>query len=72
MLFYFSTDRTVLAKVGYARVSTQGRNFSFQLDALAAAECKKVFEDHASSARADRAGLQAALDYVWDSLIELT
>src|SRR4051794_28475105 len=28
--------------------------------------CGKVFEDRASGARADRAGLQAALDYVRD------
>ncbi len=60
------TDKTILANVGYARVSTQDQNLSLQLDALAAARCGKVFEDHASGARADRAGLQAALDYVRD------
>ena len=31
---------------------------------IAAAGCKKVFEDRASGARTDRAGLQSALDYV--------
>jgi len=60
------TDKTALANVGYARVSTQDQNLSLQLDALAAAGCKKVFEDRASGDRADRAGLQAALDYVRD------
>ena len=55
-----------MANVGYARVSTQDQNLSLQLDALAAAGCKKVFEDRASGASADRAGLQAALDYVRD------
>jgi len=53
-----------LANVGYARVSTQDQDLSLQLDALAAAECGKVFEDRASGTRADRAGLRAALDYV--------
>lgn len=61
-----TTDKAALANVGYARVSTQDQNLSLQLDALAAAGCKKVFEDRASGALADRAGLQAALDYVRD------
>jgi len=60
------TDKTALANVGYARVSTLGQHLSLQLDALAAAGCEKVFEDRASGAHADRAGLQAALDYVRD------
>ena len=47
-------------------MSTQDQNLSLQLDALAAVGCKKVFEDRAFGARADRAGLQAALDYVRD------
>jgi DNA invertase Pin-like site-specific DNA recombinase len=40
------------------------RTPALQLDALAAAGCAKVFEDRASGARGDRAGLRAALDYV--------
>ena len=55
-----------MANVGYARVRTLDRDLSFQLDALAAARCVKVFEDRASGARTDRTGLQAALDYVRD------
>ena len=58
--------RTALANIGYARVSTLDQNLSLQLDALAAAGCERVFEDRASGARADRAGLQAALDHVRD------
>ncbi len=60
------TDKTALANVGYARVSTLDQDLSLQLDALAAAGCEKVFEDRASGAHADRVGLQAALDYVGD------
>jgi DNA invertase Pin-like site-specific DNA recombinase len=56
----------VVANVGYARVSTIDQNPAMQLDALAAAECVKVFEDRASGARADRAGLRSALEYVRD------
>ena len=55
-----------VANVGYARVSTIGQNPALQLDALAAAGCAKVFEDRASGARADRAGLRSALDHVRD------
>jgi DNA invertase Pin-like site-specific DNA recombinase len=55
-----------LAKVGYARISTIDQNPTLQLDALAAEGCVKVFEDRASGARADRAGLRSALEYVRD------
>jgi len=55
-----------LAHVGYARVSTLDQDPALQLDALASAGCTKVFEDRASGARADRAGLQSALEYVRD------
>jgi DNA invertase Pin-like site-specific DNA recombinase len=55
-----------LANVGYARVSTLDQDLSLQLDALAAAGCVKVFEDHASGARVDRPGLHEALKYVRD------
>jgi hypothetical protein len=50
----------------YARVSTIDQNPALQLDALSAAGCAKVFEDRASGARADRAGLRSVLDYVRD------
>src|SRR3954449_1056389 len=50
--------------VGYARVSTLDQNPALQLDALSEAGCTKIFDDHASGARADRPGLQRALDYV--------
>ena len=52
--------------VGYARVSTIDQDSALQLDALAAAGCAKVFDDCASGARVDRAGLRSALEYVCD------
>jgi len=55
-----------LANVGYARVSTLDQDPTLQLDALAAADCAKVFDDRASGARTDRPGLAKALDYVRD------
>ena len=44
--------------------TTADRDIALQRDALAAAGCERVFEDHASGARADRPGLAQALAYV--------
>jgi DNA invertase Pin-like site-specific DNA recombinase len=52
-----------VAQIGYARVSTTDQDLALQQDALAAAECERVFEDRASGARADRPGLAQALAY---------
>ena len=55
-----------MSLVGYARVSTtEGRQvLDRQLDALDAAGCERVFEDHASGAASDRPSLTACLDYL--------
>ena len=55
-----------MSLVGYARVSTaEGRQaLDRQLDALNAAGCERVFEDHASGATSDRPNLVACLDYL--------
>ena len=55
-----------MSLVGYARVSTaEGRQIlDRQVDALNAAGCERVFEDHASGATSDRPNLTACLDYL--------
>lgn len=65
-------DRGGVAGVGYARVSTADQDMALQLDALAAADCAKVFEDRAPGARADRPGLRAALDYAREGDVLVT
>jgi DNA invertase Pin-like site-specific DNA recombinase len=50
--------------VGYARVSTAEQTLSLQRDALASAGCERVFTDTASGSRADRPGLDEALEFL--------
>lgn len=48
--------------IGYARVSTEDQNLAMQQQALKAAGCTRIFEDHGiSGASPDRPGLAAAL-----------
>lgn len=48
--------------IGYARVSTQDQNLDLQITALKEAGCLRVYEDQLSGLRADRPGLQKALE----------
>ena len=50
--------------VGYARVSTQDQTLDLQKDALEKIGCIKIFTDTASGAKAERKGLEDALNYV--------
>src|SRR4051794_36386709 len=50
--------------IGYARVSTQDQTLALQQDALKQVGCEKILTDTASGAKADRPGLEEALEYV--------
>src|SRR5207248_10164734 len=50
--------------IGYARVSTQDQTLDLQKDALEKIGCNKIFTDTASGAKAERKGLEEALNYV--------
>ena len=48
--------------IGYVRVSTQDQNLELQREALVKADCQKIFEDKVSGSRAERPGLNKALE----------
>src|SRR5512144_1527558 len=50
--------------VGYARVSTQDQTLDLQKDALEKLGCTRIFTDTASGVKAERKGLEDALNYV--------
>src|SRR3954454_1450359 len=41
-------------RIGYARISTAEQNLDLQRDALKAAECQRIYEEHASGKNAER------------------
>jgi DNA invertase Pin-like site-specific DNA recombinase len=55
-----------MALIGYARVSTTEQHLHLQQDALEKAGCLKIFTDTISGIKAERRGLNDALDYVRD------
>jgi len=58
----FETIESML--IGYARVSTSDQTVNLQNDALEKIGCSKIFTDVISGAKAERKGLEEALDYV--------
>ncbi len=53
-------------KIGYARLSTAGQNLESQIDALEAAGCERIFEEHASGKNTKRPELQRMREVLRD------
>ena len=60
-----------MAKVGYARVSTQGQSLDVQVAKLTEYGCNEIFKDKLSGTTADRPSLKECRTYVrrGDSLV---
>ncbi len=60
-----------MAKVGYARVSTQGQSLDVQVSKLTKYGCQEIFKDKLSGTTADRPSLKECRTYVrrGDSLV---
>jgi DNA invertase Pin-like site-specific DNA recombinase len=56
--------RNIYMNIGYARVSTADQTLNLQKDALLKLGCTKIFTDTASGAKAERTGLNEAMEYV--------
>jgi DNA invertase Pin-like site-specific DNA recombinase len=56
--------RLLMSLVGYARISTTAQDAALQHDALTKAGCARIFDDQISGAKAERPGLDAALEYL--------
>jgi DNA invertase Pin-like site-specific DNA recombinase len=52
--------------IGYARVSTADQTLDLQKDALKKAGCRPIFTDTASGSKAERKGLDEALNFMRD------
>lgn len=50
-------------KIGYARVSTGLQNLNLQEDRLNTHGCEKIFNDHMSSSKSKRPGLDKAIEF---------
>jgi DNA invertase Pin-like site-specific DNA recombinase len=53
-----------MAKIGYARVSTNGQDYNGQISDLKAAGCERIYREKVSGVKSDRVELRKLLDAI--------
>ena len=61
-----------MAKIGYARVSTQDQNLDSQIDMLKTVGCDRIFSEKVSGRKFKRTELDNCLDYLRDDTLVIT
>ena len=63
LLYSENKQKGIMARIGYARVSTTGQNLDMQIAALEKSNCDRIFVEKVSGVK-ERRELQAALKYM--------
>ena len=63
LLYSKNKQKGIMARIGYARVSTTGQNLDMQIAALEKSNCDRIFVEKVSGVK-ERPELQAALKYM--------
>ena len=63
LLYSENKQKGIMARIGYARVSTTGQNLDMQIAALEKSNCDRIFVEKVSGVK-ERPELQAALKYM--------
>ena len=59
-------EKYLVAKIGYARVSTKDQSLNSQIDVLKESGCERIYSEKVSGRKYNRTELDRCLDYIRD------